>query len=107
MLRKNLSKAEAIMWKHLSNKKMCGCKFRRQHGFDRYVVDFYCPELKLAIEIDGESHFQPGAKEYDREREEYIKAFGVKTLRFQNTDVYQNLKGVLEAIYMEISARGR
>jgi very-short-patch-repair endonuclease len=94
------------MWKHLSNKQMCGYKFRRQHGFDQYVVDFYCPEPKLAIEIDGESHFQPGAKEYDHEREEYIKAFGVKLLRFQNTDVYQNLRGVLGEIYKEVSAIG-
>ena len=98
MLRNNLSKAEAVLWKHLSNRQMCGFKFRRQHGFDQYVVDFYCPELKLAIEIDGESHFQPGAKEYDHEREECIKSFGVKIVRFQNADVYQNLNGVLEAI---------
>lgn len=102
MLRKNLSKAEAVMRKHLSRKQMCGCKFRRQHGFDRYVVDFYCPELKLAIEIDSESHFQSGAVEYDREREKYIKAFGVRMLRFQNSDVYQNLNGVLEEIHEEI-----
>lgn len=90
------------MWKHLSRKQMCGYKFRCQHGFDRYVVDFYCPELKLAIEIDGESHFQSGAEEYDREREEYIKSFGVRILRFQNTDVYQNLNGMLETIREEI-----
>jgi very-short-patch-repair endonuclease len=53
-LRKNLSKAEAIMWNNLSCKQMHGYKFRRQHSIDQYVLDFYCPELKLAIEIDGD-----------------------------------------------------
>lgn len=90
------------MWKHLSRRQMCGLQFRRQHGFDQYVVDFYCPELKLAIEIDGESHLQQNAGEYDCEREEHIKTFGVRILRFQNTDVYQNLNGVLEDIQEEI-----
>jgi very-short-patch-repair endonuclease len=53
-LRKNLSKAEAIMWNHLSRRQLHGYKFRRQHSVDQYVLDFYCPELKLAIEIDGD-----------------------------------------------------
>ncbi|MBI4548649.1 MAG: DUF559 domain-containing protein, partial [Ignavibacteriae bacterium] len=78
LLRRYLSKAEAVMWKQLSRKQMLGYKFRRQYGVDQYVIDFYCPELKLAIEIDGESHFRTTSAEYDREREEYIKTFGIR-----------------------------
>lgn len=56
-LRRSLSKAEAVMWIHLSQKQMNGFKFRRQYSVNQYVIDFYCPELKLAVEIDGDSHF--------------------------------------------------
>jgi very-short-patch-repair endonuclease len=97
-LRKNLSKAEAILWRQLSRKQMLGFKFRRQYGVDQYVIDFYSPELKLAIEVDGESHFLDGAEEYDQQRQEYIEAFGITFLRFLNTDVYKNLDGVLDTI---------
>jgi very-short-patch-repair endonuclease len=104
-LRKNLSKAEVILWTKLSRKQMHGYKFRRQYGVDQYVLDFYCPRLKLAIEIDGESHFIPGAEEYDKERQEYIEAYGIKFLRFTNTDVCENLDGVCLSIYDEIEKR--
>jgi very-short-patch-repair endonuclease len=93
-LRKNLSKSEAIMWKNLSHRQMHGYKFRRQYSVDQYVLDFYCPELKLAIEVDGDSHFIPGAEDYDKSRQAYIEAYGIRFLRFTNTDVCENLDGV-------------
>jgi very-short-patch-repair endonuclease len=101
-LRHNLSKAEAIMWKRLSRRQMHGCKFRRQHSVDQYVLDFYCPELKLAIEIDGDSHFVPDADISDKERQKYIETFGIRFLRFTNTDVCKNLDGVCRVIFNEI-----
>jgi very-short-patch-repair endonuclease len=98
-LRKNLSKAEAIMWNHLSRRQIHGYKFRRQYSVDQYVLDFYCPELKLAIEIDGDSHFMPGAQEQDKARQEHIEAFGIRFLRFTNEDVCKNIDGVCQAVY--------
>lgn len=101
-LRKNLSKAEAIMWNHLSRRQMNGYKFRRQQSVDQYVIDFYCPELKLAIEIDGDSHFMSGAEVQDKIRQEYIESFGIKFLRFTNEDVYKNIDGVCQTVYNKI-----
>jgi very-short-patch-repair endonuclease len=101
-LRKNLSKAEAIMWNHLSRRQMNGYKFRRQHSVDQHVIDFYCPELKLAIEIDGDSHFMSGVEVQDKIRQEYIESFGIKFLRFTNEDVYKNIDGVCQTVYNKI-----
>jgi very-short-patch-repair endonuclease len=105
VLRKNLSKAEAIMWNHLSRKQMHGFKFRRQYSVDQYVIDFYCPRLKLALEVDGDSHFMPGAEAQDKARQEYIEAFGIQFLRFTNEDVCNNIDGVCQAIYLKIEER--
>ena len=68
-----------------------------------FVVDFYCPRLKLAIEIDGDSHLEEGAEEYDMVRQEYIESTGIKFLRFTNNDIYHNLEGVLNSISEFIS----
>jgi len=75
-----------------------GYKFRRQYGVNKYVVDFYCPKLKLAIEIDGDSHFGNQAIKYDQKRQSYIESFGIKFLRFTNNDIYNNIDEVLEVI---------
>jgi len=68
-LRKNLSNAETNMWKHLSHHQMHGYKFRRQYSIDQYILDFYCTRLKLAIEVDGDSHFKHGAEDQDKARQ--------------------------------------
>jgi very-short-patch-repair endonuclease len=104
-LRRSMSKAEVILWKELSRKQMHGYKFRRQYGVDQFVLDFYCPRLKLAIEIDGDSHFMPGAEEQDKTRQEYIEAYSIRFLRFTNTDVCENLDGVCQMIYEEIEMK--
>ncbi len=101
-LRKNMTKAEFIIWQKLKCKQIEGCKFRSQYSISQFVVDFYCTELKLAIEIDGDSHFQDGAQEYDRERQAFIESVGIRFLRFTNDEVYRNLEGVLEKITQEI-----
>jgi very-short-patch-repair endonuclease len=101
-LRKNLPEVEIILWSKLSRKQMFGYKFRRQYSVDQYEIDFYCPELKLAIEIDGDSHFMPGAEDQDKARQEYIEAYGMRFLRFTNPDICENLDGVCQMIYQEI-----
>jgi very-short-patch-repair endonuclease len=66
------------------------------------VVDFYCPALKLAIELDGDSHFQLGEQEKDGQRQKHIESFGIRFLRFRNSEVRENLRGVLEAIWRKV-----
>jgi very-short-patch-repair endonuclease len=102
VLRKNMPPAEFILWSKLRSKSLNGCKFRRQYSIGTYIVDFYCPQLKLAIEIDGESHFIDGADSYDRNRQSNIESFGVNFLRFTNTDVYERLEGVIDKILERI-----
>ena len=102
-LRSHLPKAEAVLWMHLSRHQMLGYKFRRQYSVDQYIIDFYCPELKLAIEVDGESHFTRAAREYDRQRQDHIEAFGIRFLRITNIDILENIGGVLDEIANNIS----
>jgi very-short-patch-repair endonuclease len=102
--RKNMPKSEVLLWTKLKNRQMHGERFLRQYGVDQYVLDFYCPRLKLAIEVDGDSHFIHGAEEQDKVRREYIEAFGIRFLRFTNPDVCDNLDGVCQIIYDEIEA---
>jgi very-short-patch-repair endonuclease len=98
-LRRSMSKAEAILWKGLSRRQMHGYKFRRQYGVDQYVLDFYCPRLKPAIEVDGDSHYIAGAEENDLVRQKHIEDFGIEFLRFTDSDVYENIDGVYQVIY--------
>ena len=108
-LRNNMPKAETVIWSKLKGKQLLGYKFRRQYSVDRYVIDFYCPELKLAVEIDGDSHFQNDAESDDKYRQAFIESFGVQFLRFTNEDVFKNPDGVIETVRrtaLEISGRG-
>jgi very-short-patch-repair endonuclease len=77
---------------------MRGYKFRRQYGVDQYVIDFYCPGLKLAIEVDGDIHFTPKARAHDSLRQAHIESFGIQFLRIKNDDIYSNLDSVLDEI---------
>lgn len=93
-----MTKAEIILWSKLKEKQLNGLKFRRQHGINNYVVDFYCPESRLAIEIDGGVHYYNSRITYDKQRQEEIEALGIKVLRYTNNDVVKNLEGVLNDI---------
>jgi very-short-patch-repair endonuclease len=97
-LRKSLTPAEAILWKNLQHSKLEGMKFRRQHSIGSYVVDFYCPECRLAIELDGEGHFNSIKSEYDAQRTAYLNSLNVHVLRFENKTVFDNPQGVLDTI---------
>lgn len=72
-LRANMPMPEKILWAKIRNQQL-GVKFRRQHGIGRYIVDFYCPECALVIELDGDSHYQEGAQEYDAIRDEFMRS---------------------------------
>lgn len=98
MLRNNMPKAEIILWSKIRNKQLLKLKFRRQYSIGPFVLDFYCPEIRLAIEIDGDSHFQEEEIEYDKERQRYIEDKRIKFLRFTNEDVYKNINEVLNDI---------
>lgn len=100
-LRNSMPRAEIFLWARLKKKQIMGYKFRRQHSIGYYVIDFYCPKLKLAIEVDGDSHFSEEGKKYDLKRENYIKSFGIRFLRITNLDVYNNMGGIIEKL-MEI-----
>ena len=97
-LRSNATSAEAVLWKFLQKNQLRGRKFRRQHSIGPYVVDFYCPAEQLAIELDGEVHNDPGRREYDGEREAYLRDQDIRGVRFENKEVFENLEIVLEGI---------
>jgi very-short-patch-repair endonuclease len=94
--------AEVILWSRLKGRQLLGCKFRRQYSVGSFVIDFYSAEVRLGIELDGDSHFQMGAAEYDQKRQQFIEFFGIRIVRYLNTEIYENLDGVLEAIGAEI-----
>ncbi len=97
-LRNNLTPAEAKLWTLLKGKQMNGRKFRRQHSFANYILDFYCPEERLAIELDGQGHFEAAQAEYDKERVLFLETFGIRVLRFENKWVWDNPDGLLDEV---------
>ncbi len=97
-LRKNMTQAEIILWSGLKNRQVKGFKFRRQYSIDSYVVDFYCAQVKLAVEVDGGSHFTEEAIEYDEDRQRNIEQLGIQFLRFTNSEVKTNLGEVVHEI---------
>ncbi|MCL4492250.1 MAG: DUF559 domain-containing protein [Nitrospirae bacterium] len=104
-LRNSLTPAEAKLWSLLKNSQLKGRKFRRQHSVGPYVLDFYCPSERLCIELDGATHFTDGGYEYDTARTEYLEALGIRVMRFENADVFENTEGVLEEIMRTIFFR--
>ena len=94
-LRQNLTSAEAFLWKQLQGKKLDGKKFRRQHGIENFMVDFYCSSENLIIELDGEVHMNATAEEYDNKRTTYLENKGFVVIRFENKMVFENLSSVL------------
>jgi very-short-patch-repair endonuclease len=94
--RKNLTPSEATLWKLLKGKQLKGRKFRRQHSFGNYIVDFYCFSEKLVIELDGPIH--SGQKEKDEKRDEYLRSLGLTVLRFKNRMVFEEPQNLLNTI---------
>ena len=98
-LRKNMTDAEQLLWYCLRRKQLGGFRFRRQHPFDRYVLDFYCCEAKLAVELDGGQHNRSDIQVQDEERTSYLNSHGIRVVRFWNNEIFSNPEGVLRAIY--------
>ena len=105
LLRKKATEPERILWRHLRNRNFAGCKFRRQHSFDSYVLDFYCPAAKLAIELDGGGHNYRTGQIHDHIRSECLADQGIIVLRFWNHQVRQELDSVLRAISLALDER--
>ena len=93
-LRQEMPKGEILLWQRLNNKKM-GYKFRRQYSIGSYVVDFYCPQFKLVIEIDGGTHISKQAAVYDKQRQEYLESLGLIVKRYSSQLIANNLDEVL------------
>jgi very-short-patch-repair endonuclease len=101
-LRRNFTDVEMRVWQKLRNRQL-GVDFRRQHPAGNYVLDFYAPIIRLAVELDGGQHAQSGCAEHDRTRAHWFEQRGVTVLRFWNSDVVQDLAGVLEVIAAKVA----
>ena len=97
-LRRSETPAEKLLWQCLRNRQLKGRKFRRQHAFDKYVLDFYCHECRLAVELDGSIHDEIMNKQYDEMRTSELKRSGINVLRFRNEEVIKNTDEVLKKI---------
>jgi very-short-patch-repair endonuclease len=103
-LRREATDAETLLWCHLRGRQLAGRKFRRQHPLPPYVLDFYCEELRLGIELDCGQHYLDEGREHDRQRAAYLQDKGIRLLRFSNREVLLELHGVLERIYLEMTS---
>ncbi|WP_096358830.1 endonuclease domain-containing protein [Variibacter gotjawalensis] len=105
VLRRAPSEAEKRVWKLVRRQQLDGLGFRRQHAVGPYVLDFYCPSLQIALEIDGGQHAAPHCVEYDSRRTAWLGARGIEVIRFWNNDVLSNIEGVWTVLMQAIDAR--
>ncbi|HXQ21300.1 MAG TPA: endonuclease domain-containing protein [Candidatus Acidoferrales bacterium] len=103
-LRNNPTEAERRLWWRLRGSQL-GVKFRRQYGVDAFVVDFYAPRCKLAIEVDGDSHFSAHGLAYDCERTNCLAKFGIEVIRFTNKEIFEQIEAVVAAIVAAVRRR--
>lgn len=103
-LRNNSTPAEIRLWAFIKNKQLSGRKFRRQHSIDNFILDFYCPSEKLAVELDGGYHNTPRQTVKDKERDLILMSYGIKVLRFRNELVFRDINGVLGTIRGEFGS---
>ena len=97
-LRKYATDSEKVLWEALRNRQLADTKFRRQYYISGYVLDFYCPKWKLAVEVDGNIHERDFVKEPDKARTSVLKEKGIKVIRFKNSDVLNHLEDVVDSI---------
>ena len=98
-LRNNSTSAESTLWNLLKGKQIMSMKFRRQHSVGPYILDFYCPQMRLCIELDGHEHFTSVGDAQDDIRTEYLLRYhGIQTLRFENSDIFNHTEGVIGII---------
>ena len=97
-LRRDQTPAEELVWRFLRKRQTKNCKFRRQYSIDKFVIDFYSPELKLAVEIDGDVHDLPSQKEHDIARQNYLENYGIKFIRIRNEELFANTDKAFDKI---------
>ncbi len=98
-LRKEMTEAERVLWSRIRGKQLKGLQVYRQKPIGRFVVDFYCPKAKLVIEVDGGQHYTEELRAKDETRDRYMMTQGLRTLRFSDKEIFENLTGVLEEIW--------
>jgi len=103
-LRNQCTPAENVLWLYLRNRQIEDVKFRRQHSYGPYIMDFYCPELRLCIELDGAGHFTVEGMERDELRTKFLKNANIEVLRFENKAVFEDIDGVIETIQSRVKA---
>ena len=101
-LRQNMTEAERLFWSMVRGKQLSGAQFYRQKIIGNFIVDLYCPQAKLVVETDGAQHYEGRGVESDAIRDDYLRAQGLKVLRFSNQDVLENTAGVLEVVFGQI-----
>lgn len=100
--------AEAVLWTVIKNRNIDGFKFRRQFSIGPYIMDFYCPEAKLGIELDGAGHQTLDGVKYDKVRSDYLlREQGIRVIRFENRDLYYNLEGVVKEIEKGLNKKAK
>ncbi len=99
-----MTHAEVLLWNYIRRKQIQNIRFRRQFSIELFIVDFYSPQIKLAIEIDGYTHLTEEEIKYDYWRQNKLESYGVRFLRFTNEDVYENINEVLRIINYEVEA---
>jgi very-short-patch-repair endonuclease len=93
-----MTAAEVALWVMIKNKQLVGDRFLRQYSIGHFVVDFYCPKYKLAVELDGHGHFTEEGRKYDAKRTEFLNSLGVNVIRFENFEVFEYPERTLEEI---------
>ena len=102
-LRRNQTDSERALWAKVRNKQFFGIKFFRQYGIGPYIIDFYCPTVKLAVELDGGHHSQSDNREYDAARSEYLKTQGIDVMRFWDNEVLLDIQSVLSKLALKVT----
>jgi very-short-patch-repair endonuclease len=103
-LRKDQTDAEKLLWNILRSRQLLGLKFRRQHSIGPYILDFYCHDCKLCIELDGGQHYTKEGQQGDEARAAFLQTRGIQILRFSNLDVLKNLEGVLLTVVEKVTS---
>jgi very-short-patch-repair endonuclease len=102
-LRKESTPSETLLWGQLRSRRLFGLKFRRQQPIEQYIVDFYCSEKRLAIEVDGSIHYVGKTEIYDKKRQADLESLGITVLRFTSGEVTHNMDGVIQSIMTTIN----
>ncbi len=101
-LRKNMTETEVLLWSRLKGRQLGGYKFRRQYSVGSYILDFYCPSMRLAVEVDGGPHNLWKNRAKNEKRTKYLEKHDITVIRFWNNEIFENLEDVLNAIWAVI-----